>query len=57
MESRPFTALTEETLGHLLSAAGGPADRERAAALTASALGSAAEFGLAAISQRSALRG
>jgi transcriptional regulator with XRE-family HTH domain len=57
MGSRPFTALTEETLGHLLTAAGPTADQDRAAALTASAMTTAGELGLPAIAARPRLRG
>jgi DNA-binding XRE family transcriptional regulator len=54
MESRPFTALTEESLGYLLAGVG--ADRERGAALTSSALSTAQELRLPAVAGRSALR-
>jgi tetratricopeptide (TPR) repeat protein len=57
MGSRPFTALTEESLGHLLTVGGPTADQDRAAALTASALSTARELGLGAIAARPQLRG
>jgi transcriptional regulator with XRE-family HTH domain/tetratricopeptide (TPR) repeat protein len=57
MGARPWTALTEEAYGRLLSLRGRPADAERAAALTESAMRTARELGLAAIFNRPRLRG
>jgi len=57
MRSRPFTALTEEAYGHVLTMRGRAGDGERAAALTASAMRTADELGLAAITDRPRLRG
>jgi transcriptional regulator with XRE-family HTH domain len=52
MGSRPLTALTEEAYGRVLAQRGQPADTERARALAASALHTAEELGLTAISDR-----
>jgi hypothetical protein len=49
MGSRPMTALTQQAYGRVLSMRGEAADIERARTLTASALRTAAELGLAAI--------
>ena len=57
MGARPWTALTEEAYGRVLSLRGQPADVERAAALTASAMRTAEELELAAIINRPRLRG
>ncbi|HEX4288950.1 MAG TPA: AAA family ATPase [Trebonia sp.] len=57
MGARPWTALTEEAYGRVLSLRGQPADAEMAAALTASAMLAAEELELAAISNRARLRG
>jgi hypothetical protein len=57
MGARPWTALTEEAYGRALALRGRPADAERAAALTASAMRTAEELELAAISNRPRLRG
>lgn len=57
MGSRPFTALTQEAYGRVLSRRGEAADIERARWLTARAKRTAAELGLAAISDRPPLRG
>jgi tetratricopeptide (TPR) repeat protein len=56
MGARPWTALTEEAYGRVLSLRGRPADVERAAALTESAMRTAAELQLAAIANRPRLR-
>jgi transcriptional regulator with XRE-family HTH domain len=56
MGSRPLTALTEEAYGRVLSRRGEAADIERARVLTAAALRTAEELGLAAISGRPPLR-
>jgi len=57
MGSRPLTALTEEAYGHLLTTRGQAADAERARELTASAMRTADELGLAAITDRRRRRG
>ena len=57
MGARPWTALTEEAYGRVLSLRGQPADVERAAALTESAMRTAEELELAAITNRPRLRG
>ena len=57
MGARPWTALTEEAYGRVLSLRGQPADIERAAALTESAMRTAEELELAAITNRPRLRG
>jgi DNA-binding XRE family transcriptional regulator len=57
MGARPWTALTEEAYGRVLSLRGRPADIERAAALTESAMQTASELELAAITNRPRLRG
>ncbi len=57
MGARPWTALTEEAYGRLLSLRGQPADVERAAALTESAMRTAKELELTAITSRPRLRG
>jgi transcriptional regulator with XRE-family HTH domain/tetratricopeptide (TPR) repeat protein len=49
MGSRPFTALTEQAYGRVLSMRGEATDIERARSLTASAMRTADELGLAAI--------
>jgi transcriptional regulator with XRE-family HTH domain len=57
MGSRPMTALTQEAYGHVLTMRGEAADIERARGLTASAMRTAGELGLAAITDRPRLRG
>lgn len=57
MGSRPLTALTQEAYGRVLSRCGDKADIERARMLTESAMRTADELGLAAIRDRSRLRG
>jgi hypothetical protein len=57
MGSRPLTALTQEAYGRMLSRRGEAADIDRARWLTARAKRTAAELGLAAISDRPPLRG
>ena len=57
MGSRPLTALTQEAYGRVLSMRGEAADIERARRLTASAMRTADELGLAAIRDRPRLRG
>jgi hypothetical protein len=57
MGSLPLTALTQEAYGHVLSVRGEAADIERARRLTASAMRTAGELGLATIRDRSRLRG
>ena len=57
MGARPWAALTEEAYGRVLSLRGLPADVERAAALTESAMRTAEELELAAIINRPRLRG
>ena len=57
MGSRPLTALSQEAYGHVLSMRGEAADIERAGQLTAAALRTADELGLAAIRDRPRLRG
>ena len=57
MGARPWTALTEEAYGRVLSLRGQPADVELAAALTRSAMLAAEELELAAIINRPRLRG
>jgi hypothetical protein len=57
MGSRPMTALTQEAHGRVLSVRGEPADIERARGLTASAMRTAEELGLAAIANRARRRG
>ncbi len=52
MGSRPLTALTQEAYGQVLSMRGEAADAERARELTAAALRTAEELGLAAIRDR-----
>lgn len=56
MRSRPFAALTQEAYARVLTAGGAAADRERAQELRASAMRTAGELGLAAISARPLLR-
>jgi transcriptional regulator with XRE-family HTH domain len=56
MGARPWTALTEEAYGHVLSIRGQPADAGQAAKLTESAMRAAEELGLAAITNRLRLR-
>jgi hypothetical protein len=57
MGSRPFTALTQEAYGRVLTMRGGTADVERARSLAASAMRTAEELGLTAITDRPPLRG
>jgi transcriptional regulator with XRE-family HTH domain/tetratricopeptide (TPR) repeat protein len=57
MAARPFTALTEEALAHVLSLRGHAADARRQHALVTSALQTADELGLAGIAGRARLRG
>ena len=57
MGSKPFTALTQEAYGRVLSRRGEAADIERARWLTAAATRTAEELGLAAITDRPRLRG
>jgi hypothetical protein len=57
MGARPWTALTQEAYGHVLSMRGLAADTERAGALRESAMRTAEELGLAAITRRPGLRG
>jgi hypothetical protein len=57
MGSRPLTALTQEAYGHVLSLRADPGDAERSRELTASAMFTAGELGLAAITDRDFLRG
>jgi hypothetical protein len=57
MGSRPFQALTEEAYAHLLSARGDPGDRKLARQLSRSAMRTAGELGLTAITERARLRG
>jgi tetratricopeptide (TPR) repeat protein len=57
MGARPWTALTEEAYGHVLSMRGRAGDAEQAGKLTESALRTAEELGLAAITNRLRLRG
>jgi tetratricopeptide (TPR) repeat protein len=57
MGSRPFTALTQEAYGHVLTLRGGAANAQRARELTASAMRTADELGLAAIRDKPRLRG
>jgi hypothetical protein len=57
MGARPWTALTEEAYGRVLSMRGQPADVEQAGKLTESAMRTAEELGLAAITNRPRLRG
>jgi tetratricopeptide (TPR) repeat protein len=52
MGSRPFTALTQDAYGRVLSMRGAAADAGRARELTAAALRTAEELGLAAITVR-----
>ena len=52
MGSRPMTALTQQAYGRVLSMRGEAADTERAARLTAAAMRTADELGLAAIRNR-----
>jgi transcriptional regulator with XRE-family HTH domain len=52
MGSRPMTALTQDAYGRVLSARGQAGDTERARGLTASAMRTARELGLAAITGR-----
>ena len=54
---RSLTALTQEAYGHVLTLRDRPGDTERARGLTASALRTADELGLAAITNRPRLRG
>ena len=56
MGARPWTALTEEAYGRVLSMRGAPADAELAGKLTESAMRTAREFGLTAITNRPRLR-
>jgi hypothetical protein len=57
MGARPWTALTEEAYGRVLAIRGQAADAGRAATLTESAMRTARELGLAAITSRPRLRG
>ena len=57
MGARPWTALTEEAYGRVLSSRGQAADAEQADKLTKSALHAAEELGLAAITTRIRLHG
>ncbi len=57
MGSRPMTALTQDAYGRVLSMRGQAADTERARELTASAMRTAGELGLAAISGQARSRG
>jgi tetratricopeptide (TPR) repeat protein len=57
MGARPWTALTEEAYGRVLSTRGLAADVEQAGKLTESAMRTAEELGLAAITNRPRLRG
>ena len=57
MGARPWTALTEEAYGRVLSSRGQAADVEQAGKLTESAMRTAEELGLAAITTRIHLRG
>jgi transcriptional regulator with XRE-family HTH domain len=56
MGARPWTALTEEAYGHVLSMRGQAADAGQAAKLAASAMRTADELGLAAVTTRRRLR-
>jgi transcriptional regulator with XRE-family HTH domain len=56
MGSRPLRALSEEACAHVLSVRGHPGDLERARQLTESAMRTAGELGLTAISDRHRLR-
>jgi tetratricopeptide (TPR) repeat protein len=56
MGSRPFTALTQEAYGRVLSMRGQAADTERARTLMQSAMRTASELGLEAIRDRPRLR-
>jgi transcriptional regulator with XRE-family HTH domain len=56
MGARPWAALTEEAYGRVLTRRGLAADVEQASALTQSALRTAQELGLAAITNRAARR-
>jgi tetratricopeptide (TPR) repeat protein len=56
MGARPWTALTEEAYGHVLSMRGQAADAGQAAKLAESAMRTADELGLAAIINRRRLR-
>ena len=57
MGARPWTALTEEAYGRVLSLRGQAADIEQAGKLTQSAMRTAEELGLGAITNRPRLRG
>ena len=57
MGSRPMAALTQEAYGRVLSTRGQAGDAERARSLTESAMRTAGELGLAAITDRPRLRG
>jgi hypothetical protein len=57
MGARPMTALTQEAYGRVLTARGEAGDAERARELTASALRTADELGLATIGDRARSRG
>jgi hypothetical protein len=56
MGARPWTALTEEAYGHVLSMRGRAADTGQAAKLAESAMHTADELGLAAVTSRRRLR-
>ena len=57
MGSRPWTALTQEAYGHVLRVRGLAGDIERAGTLRQSAMRTAGELGLDAITNRPRLRG
>ncbi|HEX6451594.1 MAG TPA: AAA family ATPase [Trebonia sp.] len=57
MGAQPWTALTQEAYGNVLSMRGLAADAERASELRQSAMHTAGELGLAAITRRPGLRG
>jgi transcriptional regulator with XRE-family HTH domain/tetratricopeptide (TPR) repeat protein len=57
MGARPWTALTQEAYGNVLSMRGRAADSERAGALRESAMRTAGELGLGALTRRPGLRG
>jgi DNA-binding SARP family transcriptional activator len=57
MGSRPWTALTQEAYGRVLTLRGEEADIDRARMLTGSAMRTAGELGLEAIKERPRLRG
>jgi tetratricopeptide (TPR) repeat protein len=57
MGAQPWTALTQEAYGNVLTIRGLATDAERASALRESAMRTAGELGLAAITHRPGLRG